>query len=107
MRVYTNLNTLKKVKHLLKQLDLGHLLDGGEPNPNTTVSGILDKLLDEGLMEEFMQTITRDNQTDFAEMELVEMKEVISNFLSGIIEFLPESAQKILIPEASQEPSER
>jgi hypothetical protein len=89
MRVYTNLNVLKKVKRLFNEMGIGGVLDGDEANIDISVGKLLDRLLYEGKLVEFLQIITNDNQTDFEEMEADQVGGLIENFFTGIVKYLP------------------
>ena len=89
MKVFTNIKTLKRVKRLLNELDLGGLLDGGKLE--ISAAELINKLLDEDKLVEFLQTITRDEKTDFEEMEASEIGGLLDSFLSDIMGYLPSS----------------
>ena len=94
--IYTNVKTLSKVKALLNEIGLTN-------EDNFNIMNILDKLLDDGKLAEFMQIITRDTQTDWDETELSEIKEIISRFFASIMDLLPESIRNMIIPVMNQE----
>ncbi len=93
MKVYTNINTLVKVKRLLDGIGLNGVLDG-EAKANKNLDELLNDLLTGGKAIEFLQTITRNNDVDFGEMEPEEVQKLVSDFFTGIIKFLPESVIK-------------
>lgn len=92
MRVYTNINTLVKVKRLLGEVGLDGVIDKGVDN-GKSLNDALGELLEGGKAVEFLQVITRNNDVDFGEMEPAEIKEIVTNFFTGIKEYLPESLQ--------------
>ena len=87
MKIYTNIKTLKQVKRIMNDMDLGGLLDGKEVN--VKVGAVINKLLDDDKLVEFLQTITRDTETDFEEMESEKIGDLIGNFFLGIGKFCP------------------
>jgi len=95
MRVFTNIKTLKQVKRILNELELGSLLDG-QTDGKVELGTILEKLLDDGKLVEFLQTITKDEKTDFEEMEAKEIGELIQGFFTGISQILPQSLRSIM-----------
>ena len=89
MKVYTTIRTLSKVKRILNDLGLRDLIDNPE-NIKTNLLDLLDKLLDDGMLVEIMQTITQDETTVWEDVALSEIKEYISAFFEDIISlFLP------------------
>lgn len=92
MKVYTNINTLVKVKRLLGEVGLDGLIDKGRED-NKSINDLLSELLEGGKAVEFLQVITRNHDVDFGEMEPAEIKEIVTNFFTGIKEYLPESLQ--------------
>ncbi len=95
MRVYTNIKTLKQVKRILAELELSGMIEG-EKVQSVDLSEILDKLLDQGKLVEFLQIVTKDTETDFEEMEAKEIGEIIQGFFTGITGFLPESLKGVM-----------
>lgn len=95
MKVYTNINTLVKVKRLLDEVGLSGVLDG-EAQSKNNLNELLNELLTGGKAIEFLQVITRNTEVDFGEMEPEEVQRLVSDFFTGIIKFLPESAIKRL-----------
>jgi hypothetical protein len=92
MKVYSNINTLVKVKRLLDEVGLNGVLDGAAQSEKN-LNDLLNELLTGGKAIEFLQVITRNNDVDFGEMEPAEIKEIVTNFFTGIKEYLPESLQ--------------
>ncbi|MCL2064052.1 MAG: hypothetical protein FWG98_06730 [Candidatus Cloacimonetes bacterium] len=87
--IYTNIRVLAQVKSLLNDAGLGKLLT--EPaNFQISIWGFLSKLLDENLLIDFMQIITRDKETDWSEVDLAEIKEYFISFFGYFPELLPE-----------------
>ncbi len=76
--IKTNVKTLKKVWNLLADLGIAGLLFGTKTKlePET----IVNKVVSENKVNELLQTITGDNQTDFEELEIEEVIEIISCF---------------------------
>ncbi len=95
MKVYTNINTLVKVKRLLDEIGFNGVFDG-EAKANKNLDELLNDLLTGGKAIEFLQTITRNNDVDFGEMEPEEVQRLVSDFFTGIVKFLPKSAIKRL-----------
>jgi len=87
MKVYTNIKTLKQVKRIMNDLDLGGLIDGKEVN--IKLGEVINRLLDENKLVEFLQIITRDTETNFEELEAKAIGELIGNFFIGIGKFCP------------------
>ena len=87
MKVFTNIKTLKQVKRLLNDIGLGEVLDGGKIKFDG--KKLINSLLDEDKLVEFLRLITRDEKTDFEEMEASEVGGLIDSFLGGIGGFLP------------------
>ena len=81
MKAYTDIKTLKKAWELLKELELQSLLSGEEVKVN--VIHTLDRLLEEGKLNEFCQIITKSD-TDFEGIELAEVAKVVSGFFDSI-----------------------
>ncbi len=92
MRVYTNIKTLAKVERLLAELGVLDALYGKDTEGKEKVGldGLLQGLLHGGKLQELMQIITRENETDFEEMDLSEIREILSSFFTGILAFLPD-----------------
>jgi len=88
MKVYTNIKTLAKVERLFKGLGLLGLLYG-DTEQAIGLEDVLTKLIHEHKLAELMQIITRDSGTDFEEMELKELREILSDFFIGIVDFFP------------------
>lgn len=89
MKVFTNINTLAKVKSLFSQIGISFLLDGSESYGDSVIK-ILDELIDRGKAVEFLRIITRDDDTDFAEMESSEVGKIVSDFFTGTTQFFPD-----------------
>lgn len=87
MKVYTNIKTLKKVKRLLNDLNLGGMLDGKKVDIN--FAELLDKLLEEDKLVEFCQIVTKDTKTDFGELPAAEIGGLIDTFFTDMSGFLP------------------
>jgi len=87
MKVYANINTLKKAKAILNDCGLDALLGGDEKEFN--LLKIIDMLIEKDILVEFLQVITRDNETDFAEMEMEEIGVIIESFFQNISKILP------------------
>ncbi|MFA5628140.1 MAG: hypothetical protein WC965_11810 [Thiohalomonadaceae bacterium] len=87
MTVYTNINTLIKVQSLMNELDLNGVLNG--EGVEIDFIKLLNELLSGGKLVEFLQIITKDETTDFAEMPLTEVKDIIKAFFQDITECLP------------------
>ncbi len=96
MRVYTNIKTLKQVKMIANDCGVGGLLDAENRKSELTISELVKKLLDDDKLVEFMRAITRDNETDFEEMEAEEIGGLINDFFTGIGKFLPASLRELL-----------
>jgi hypothetical protein len=94
-QIYTNLRTLAKVKELLNELGLRGLIEKGEKMTINLMS-ILDKLIDGKKLVQFIQIITKDYETDWEEVELKDLKEVLTAFFTGIVELLPESIRNMM-----------
>ena len=92
MRVYTNIKTLAKVERLLAELGVLDALYGKDSGGKEKVGldGLLQGLLHGGKLQELMEIITRDSDTDFEEMELSQVREILSSFFTGILAFLPD-----------------
>ncbi|MDD2650548.1 MAG: hypothetical protein RBS16_01930 [Candidatus Cloacimonadales bacterium] len=101
MKVYTNIKTLKQVKRMANEMGIGSAKLLQEQN----ISDLLDKLIDDGKLVEFLQTITRNNEIDFEEMEAHEVGEIIESFFTGIIKFLPNSLRVMIKPQITQKTS--
>jgi hypothetical protein len=98
LKVYTNIKVLKKVKRLLDQLKLGYLINGNLTDEAPTGMELLNRLLDDDLLVEFLQIITQEPAVDFEEMEPKKIGELIESFFVGIAEYMPESLlQKVKI----------
>ena len=89
MKAHTDIKTLKKAWNLLKELDLQALLSGEEIKIDVVKT--LDRLLEEGKLNEFCQIVSKTD-TDFEEMQLDEVSEVLSGFFSGITQSLQKLA---------------
>lgn len=90
IKVYTNLNTLIKAKRVLNEVGIGFLLDGN--TENTEPKGFMDiinLLIEGGKLIEFVQTITKDEETDFAEMQAPELGAIIESFFTDTGKLLP------------------
>ncbi len=90
LKVKTNIKTLKKAWAILKKLQLEALLSGGDVKVN--IGEIIDELLVENQLCEFCQVIT-DSDTDFEELELSEVAELLGDFFTAITQ----SFQKLKI----------
>jgi len=75
--VKTNLNTLKVVWGIFKDLEIEGLLTGEAVD--LSLAKLIDGLLTQGKINEFCQTITGE-KTDFEELEIKEVIELISLF---------------------------
>jgi len=102
MKVYTNINVLRKLQAVLHEMGLESILTGGELK-DLTIGNVINQLLNEGKAVEIMQIITRDEEIDFNEMPLKEIKEIISSFFTDILELFPESVLKKLKVAVEQE----
>ncbi len=102
MKVYTNINVLRKLQSVLHEMGLESILTGGELK-DLTIGNVINQLLNEGKAVEIMEIITRDEETDFNEMPLKEIKEIISSFFTDILELFPESVLKKLKVAVEQE----
>ncbi len=96
MKVYTNIKTLKETKRILSEVGLGRLVIDGSIDKDIKVSSLLNELLDNNKLIEFLQAITRNDSVDFETMPLSEVKEIISSFFTDIVEFLPKSVVDML-----------
>ncbi len=92
MKVYTNLNTLAKVTRLFYDLGLKGLLTGDEQE-QILVSDFIHKLIIAGKYIEFLQIITRDDKTDFGEIESEEVEQLVDTFFIGISKYVPKSVR--------------
>lgn len=95
MKIYTNIKTLKQVKRIANDLGIG----SEELMQKQNIGSLLDKLIDEGKLVEFLQVITRDDQADFEEMEAEEVGGLIDSFFTGIAKFLPNSLRAMIKPQ--------
>ncbi|MBI9113219.1 hypothetical protein [Maridesulfovibrio ferrireducens] len=102
MKIYTNINVLRKLQAVLQEMGLESVLTGGELK-DVTIGNVINQLLNEGKAVEIMQIITRDEETDFNEKPLKEIKEIISSFFTDILELFPESVLKKLKVAVEQE----
>ncbi len=96
MKVYTSIKTLKETKRILSEVGLGRLVIDGSIDKDIKVSSLLNELLDNNKLVEFLQAITRNDSVDFETMPLSEVKEIISSFFTDIVEFLPKSVVDML-----------
>ena len=90
IKVYTNLKTLIKAKRVLNKAGIGFLLDGNteEAEPKGFMD-MINLLIEGGKIIEFVQTITRDDETDFAEMQAPELGAIIDSFFTDTGKLLP------------------
>lgn len=96
MKVYTNLAVLKKVKRLFNDIGIGGVIDGNKGNIDLSAGKLLNKLLDENKLVEFLQIITKNTETKFEEMEAEQVGELIENFFTGIGKYLPSFLRQII-----------
>ncbi len=91
MKVYTNIKTLAKVERLLADLGVLDALYGRESLDKVAVGveELLTGLLHGGKLQELMEIITRDSETDFEEMDLAEIRGILASFFTGIVACLP------------------
>jgi len=82
MRVYTNLDTMSEAWAILESLGLDKLLLGQAVSFDATV--LLNALLKERKLQEFLGVITHEDETVTGAMELDEVVEKISDFFGGI-----------------------
>ncbi len=82
MKVYDDINTLKRAWDILKECDLEFLLTGISGDLEIDAVKLLDKLLAEDKLVEFMQVITHDNTTSFEDMKLSEVAEIANSFFT-------------------------
>lgn len=84
MKVYDDINTLKRAWDILKECDLEFLLTGISGDLDINAVKLLNKLLSEDKLVEFMQVITHDNTTAFEYMKLSEVAEIATSFFTTI-----------------------
>lgn len=91
MKVHTNIKTLAKVERVLAELGVLDALYGKDSGDKAAVGleGLLTGLLHGGKLQELMEIITRDSETDFEEMDLMEIRGILGDFFTGIVAFLP------------------
>ena len=82
-QIYTNANTLSKAKRLLNEIGLWKC-QNDTTDEKLTVFGIIDKLLDDKRLPEFMVIITRDEETDWNEVNMPEVRRILGNFFEDI-----------------------
>ncbi len=103
MKVYTNINTLKKVKRLFDEIGLSMVFDveakgknGKEKESKATTGSVINALIEDDKLIEFLQIITKDTKTDFAKMEAEEAGGLINSFFTGLAGFLPDFLKETL-----------
>lgn len=82
MKVYDDINTLKRAWDILKECGLEFLLTGISGDLEIDAVKLLNKLLSEDKLVEFMQVITHDNTTHFDYMKLSEVAEIANSFFT-------------------------
>lgn len=87
---YTSIKTIKKVYSLLNQIGLDSLLSGdAQVTKQISIGGVVKSLLLQGKLVEFMTIITKDNTTDWEQLEAQELGQTIENFFSRIMNIIP------------------
>ena len=95
MKVSTSIKTLGRAKALLNDLGLANIIDNPNKQLNVNVMDVLNNLIDKGKFVEFMQIITKDNEKDWAEVDMPEMAGYIHSFFEDIMTLFPESLRNI------------
>ncbi len=84
-RIHTSLKTLKKVYSILKEIGLGELLSQageGKQQIELDYQKILNALFETNNIQEMCQIITKDTETDFEELDLKELVDLLAGFFS-------------------------
>ena len=89
MRTYTTLRVLKDAYKILSEIGLSELLSGGDFQFDP--GKLADELFSQNKLNEFLKIITRDDKTDFDEMTLKEVVDIIIDFFTAIRKSFPES----------------
>jgi len=89
MRTYTTLKVLKNAYRILSEIGLSELLAGG--GFEFDAGKLANSLLLENKLNEFLEVITADATTDFDEMTLKEVVDIVGDFFIAIKKSFPES----------------
>ncbi len=95
MKVYANLNTFEKVLAFFDRVGMMGMFRPENLN-NLNMVNVAKELLVQKKLVELLQIITRDDVTDFNEMEFEEMGGILNDFFQGITKLLPGQALSYL-----------
>lgn len=83
MKVKTTLKTLKQVWNLMNEIGLESVFEGKE-NVKVNFTELVNKLLNENKLNEFLAIVTGENENKFDDMEIKEIVEIVSSFFTVI-----------------------
>jgi hypothetical protein len=98
--VYTDIRTMAKAKTVLNDLGLRDIIDNPKNIENLIQSISILSILDQIFVEEnsplaeFLTIITKDDKTDWYEIQLSEIKDIITRFFDDIISLLPKARKE-------------
>jgi hypothetical protein len=77
-QIKTNIKTLKAVWNILQDLGLQDAMFG--KSVKLQPAELVNKLIDQDMINELLRTITGDLETDFEELEIKEVIGIVANF---------------------------